>query len=231
MFLFNGDATCFAWITWYSHPVRERIMLACAWQGWIVKRTTMISWTGDCPSVQLDLKMLRKNSRVILQSFSKQMETFVSLRSRYQVDRKYFPAIYFYNNISTNVNLTDNNFGEIVSLIISPMFFNLDHKNYYSVVRIINTVTILDSIIMIRCEVLHNQTDIVRMVNSSRTNCSHTHRSFFWSIFTRKSMKDTPKNTSNVIVKSETKKSIRNQGDGSIFHNHCNIECIMQYRI
>lgn len=144
---------------------------------------------------------------------------------------KYFPAIYFYNNISTNVNLIDNNFGEIVSLIISPMFFNLDHKNYYSVVRIINTVTILDSIIMIRCEVLHNQTDIVRMVNSSRTNCSHTHRSFFWSIFTRKSMKDTPKNTSNVIVKSETKKSIRNQGDGSIFHNHCNIECIMQYRI
>lgn len=200
-----------------------RIILACAWQGWIVKRTTMISWTGDCPSVQLDLKMLRKNSFLKV-SRSKRYD-FVRCRYYYI---EYSRSIYFYNNnVSTKFNLIDNNDGEIVS-IVNPVFLNSDHIRNWLFIPWYELQTICDN--FRSCyhdslrEVLRNQTAHELFARTS----------FFLLIdfYIRKSMKDTPKkNASSVIVKSETKKSIRNQGDGSIFHNHCNIEWIMQYGI
>lgn len=141
---------------------------------------------------------------------------------------KYSRSIYFYNNnVSTKFNLIDNNDGEIVS-IVNPVFLNSDHIRNWLFIPWYELQTICDN--FRSCyhdslrEVLRNQTAHELFARTS----------FFLLIdfYIRKSMKDTPKkNTSSVIVKSETKKSIRNQGDGSIFHNHCNIEWIMQYGI
>lgn len=167
------------------------------------------------------------SQKFIPQSFSKQTLRFRSLQILLYRS-KYSRSIYFYNNnVSTKFNLIDNNDGEIVS-IVNPVFLNSDHIRNWLFIPWYELQTICDN--FRSCyhdslrEVLRNQTAHELFARTS----------FFLLIdfYIRKSMKDTPKkNTSSVIVKSETKKSIRNQGDGSIFHNHCNIEWIMQYGI
>lgn len=128
---------------------------------------------------------------------------------------------YFYNNTS-NFNFIDNNFFWR-NCFINRVFLNLEELLFRSCI-INNCDNFRFCIITTRCI---TKPTIVQFF----THELFVRASFLLSIdfFTRKSKRRTRLETQAACKnckKWNTKKSIRNQGDGSIFHNHCNIECM-----